>query len=149
MIRYFIFFLLILAAGCSTTPRGLIIENVNKPLAMLQESVVNSMPVGLRARSPNGREFLSKFFVPTKDDFKEADTAPMRWFAHVYILGDRRPYNIEVLVKREKRFANRGVLTYRPEGLDLRIASNLKKRIQDELTKSREGVNLIDDFRAF
>lgn len=73
----------------------------------------------------------------------------MRWFAHVFILGDRRPYNIEVLVKREKRIANRGVLTYRPEGLDLRIASNLKKRIQEELTKSREGINLIDDFRAF
>lgn len=151
MFRKTIFLMAVVLSGCITTQNkeALRIENVDKRLQFIQEVVVSILPLGQRAISPNAREFLSKYFVPKKAEYAEADTAPRRWFAHIFVLGDRRPYNIEILVKRERRVVERGTLSYAPEGLDLRIASDLKKKLQEELTKRREDTNIIDDFKVF
>lgn len=151
MFRHFILFWgLLLTVGCATAnPRAMRIAPVDRPLVEIQKLVVSQLPIGQRAVSPNAREFLSKHFVPKRDGYAEADTSGRRWFAHIFILGDRRPYAIEILVKRERRVVQQGVLTYKPDGLDLRIANNLKNKLVEELTKRREDGNLIDDFRVF
>lgn len=150
MYRHFLFgLILFLGLGCSTFQRSVALREVDRKLVSLQENVRSVLPIGLRATSPNGREYLSKYFVPYRDDYKEADTAPRRWFAQIIVLGDRRPYDIEIYVKRERRVIKRGTLTYVPDGLDLRIASNLRTKLEEALTQRREDTNIIDDFRAF
>jgi hypothetical protein len=42
------------------------IDNLDIPLQLLQKHVVATLPLGLRTNSVNGREFFSKYFVPSK-----------------------------------------------------------------------------------
>src|ERR1051326_6203295 len=88
--RHFVALIVIALAGCVTSQPARKIEKVDHSLVYLQELVVSILPVGQRVVSPNAREFLSKYFVPKKNEYVEADTAPRRWFAHILILGDRR-----------------------------------------------------------
>ena len=76
------------------------------------------------------------------------DTAPIRSYAQVYILGDRRPYVIEVYVNKQRRVSAQSS-EYVDEGSDQEIAKVVYQRIQFQLSKRREDLNIIDDFRIF
>lgn len=93
-------------------------------------------------------EWFSNYFVVQGRKFVPAKTAPVRYFAHVYILGDRRPYVIEVYVKRERRASPR-LNDYVEDGADQGLARIIHRRIQQQLSKRREDLNIIDDFRIF
>lgn len=93
-------------------------------------------------------EWSSNYFLTRGRKFVPAQTAPRRMYAHVYILGDRRPYVVEVYVKKERRVSP-GTNTYADDGLDQELARVIQKRIQQQLSKRREELNIIDDFRIF
>lgn len=107
------------------------------------------MPLGLRKTSPNGREFFSNYFVTEGRKFKPADKLPQRMYAHILVLGDRRPYSMQVIVHREKAVAGRGATGFEDVGTDQGIAKVIRRRVVQQLTKRREDMNIIDDFRVF
>lgn len=150
--RLFIYSAFIISAGCVTTPSRNVskIHNVDWPLAELRAVAASVLPIGQRAISPNGRELLSKHFIPEgEDSYKPAGDAVERYFASILILGDRRPYDIEVQVTYEKRVVRGNRHTYVAAGYDPLLAKEIEAKLQAELTKRREDLNIIDDFRVF
>ncbi|MCC7405150.1 MAG: hypothetical protein IT288_12195 [Bdellovibrionales bacterium] len=147
--RKILFALLIcFVAGC--THGGIRLPDLDTPLTELQKAVVDSLPLGKRAVSPNGREFFSEYFVVVQNQARPATRAPMRYYAHVYVLGDRRPYVIEGLVRKqvlEKGGSPEG--DYSDSGVDDRLTKVLMRKIKAALSKRREDRNIIDDFRVF
>ena len=125
---------------------GETIDDVNRPLLDLQKIIVHALPLGLRATSPNGREYFSNYFIASERTFRPADKLPLRTYAHVLVLGDQRPYTIQVFVRNERaRSANE----YSDAGGDSAMAKVIQRRIKDQLSKRREDINIIDDFRVF
>ena len=121
---------------------------MDRPLADLQHLAAKSLPLGLRKTSPNGREFFSNYFITNGRKFKLADKGPERRYAQILVLGDRRPYTLDVVVQIEKVDAN-APGGYSIVGTDVGIAKVVKKRLQSQLNKRREDLNIIDDFRVF
>ncbi len=105
--------------------------------------------MGVRTVSPNGREFLSKYFVIGEKEYKPADDALDRYYVQIIVLGDRRPYDIEISATREKRVLRGEDFTYVVTGHDRRLAKELVTQLREQLTKRREDRNIIDDFRVF
>lgn len=142
--RCFLFLAFTFWLGCST--RGTLeVANLDRPLTDLQSIAARSMPLGLRRTSANGREYFSNYFLAADRRFKPADKGPERSYAHILVLGDRRPYDLEILVHRERLEGS----AYVEFGLDQRIAKVIRSRVVQELTKRREDLNIIDDFRVF
>ena len=144
-IQTFILFLFI--TGCTT---GLVaLHDLEYPLVDIQKSVDGSIPFGKRKVSLNGREFLSHYFLVKGDKYFRAKNAPVRYFAKVWVLGDRRPYKVEVIVYKEKRRVIDQQAQYYKTGTQKEIAKRLAKDIQKTLSKRRDKRNIIDDFRVF
>ncbi len=72
--------------------------------------------------------------------------AKERRFAHVTILGERRPYDILVNVVVESQVTE---TAYEASDTDDELSEALAKAIKSELLKSLENRNMIDDFNAF
>lgn len=146
--------LFIFISGCATLqgehPDALMIEEVNWPVTEIRQVVGTIMPAGVRTVSPNGREMQGRHFLVTRNgEFREAGDALERYYTHIKILGDRRPYKLEVLVTHEKRVLRGNQFTYVVTGYDKRLARQLEAKLRAELTKRREDRNIIDDFRVY
>jgi hypothetical protein len=100
-----------------------------------------------RATSENGREMVSKYYDRKGNRDEEAlKSSRERLSTHTTILGDRRPYDIQVEVVVEIRdHDGKFQVVERDEGRAEKIA----KEIQKALVQSRDNRNLIDDFRAY
>ena len=126
------------------------IYEVDRSLSEIRSLIANILPAGQRTISPNGREIQSRhFLIDRKGEYQPAGDALARYFAHLVILGDRRPYTIEILVTAEKRVKRDQHYTYIVTGYDRRLAKELEKKLLAELTKRREDLNIIDDFRVY
>lgn len=139
-------------SGCAilTTPRyATRMANLDFPVGQLQKIVVDNLPTGLRMTSPNGREFFSRYYVMDGQKYKPASDALDRFSAQIMVLGDRRPYDLEIAVIREQRVTRGAGFDYRVVGHDQDQAGKLAEKIHDQLTKRREDLNIIDDFRVF
>ncbi len=149
---FFNFFVMVVV-GCTTTignRRSSRIESLDLPLHELRAVASSVLPTGQRAISPNGRELLSRHFIlEGAKGYKPAGDATERYFASILVLGDRRPYDIEISVTLERRVLRGNQFTYIVEGYDTRLAKELEKKLRIELTKRREDLNIIDDFRVF
>ena len=142
---------LFLMVGCAPfNPRAIRLKEINLPVKEIRIAAINAVPLGHRAISPNGREILSKHFIlgPGRT-YRPAGDSEIRYFAQILILGDRQPYDVELLVTQEKRVLKGSHFTYKITGDDPRLAKNLEERLRTELTKRREDRNIIDDFRVF
>lgn len=152
MLRHLLIFTSFLA-GCAIlmneNKNALRMREVDASVSELRTIVAAVIPVGLRAVSTNGREIVSRHFVITKDRYKPAADALERYFVQVTILGDRRPYDIEILVSHEKRVLREDRFTYVIVDYDQDLAREIEHKIRAELTKRRDGRNVIDDFRVF
>jgi hypothetical protein len=137
--------------GCAhTSPYAVRVERVDMSVHSIRLSAIQAFPFGHRAVSPNGREVLSKHFVlDTRGQYKPAGDALSRYFARVLILGDRQPYDVEILVTQEQRVLKGNHFTYEVTGHNPRLAKDLERRLHEELSKRREERNIIDDFRVF
>lgn len=151
-IFFFVFFLAVSAAitGCSSRA---VIENVVLPYGTVKHIVVASLPGGIRAQSTNGRELTSGYFVLGKNgDFRaldetEAETVGERAYAEVIILGERRPYRLDVRAYRQRR--DRSTKKYSSPVYDKMLTQRFSQKVKESLANRREDRNLIDDFRAF
>lgn len=134
-----------------STPGAVHLRNVDMALAHIQASVENSLPLGRRKVSPNGREFFSNYFLPDGKKIRAAGkNAKQRFYAQVLVLGDRRPYTVEVLVHRERwQGEQNGVKVFERYATDESMAKVVVKRIQKELTKRQKGRDFIDEYRVF
>jgi hypothetical protein len=126
-----------------------VIHEVDWPLHDLSSLVAYELPTGLRTTSENGREFYSKHFVLDGPKYKDAGDAVDRYFATVTVLGDSRPYDLEIFVTREKRVLRDTGFDYVATGHDVQLARELEYKLRQELAKRREDRNIIDDFRVF
>ena len=136
----------LVGVGCQT-PGSVVIRDVNKSYNLLRRVVGANLPNGQRWVSQNGRELKSNYFPATGQFDEDGSRSKERAFAHVAILGDRRPYKIEVRVFRERRDVVGSA--YETVGPDKKLAARLAEKLQDELTKRSDDINIIDEFRAF
>ncbi len=98
-----------------------------------------------RHLSQNGREFTTSFFDKKGRMIGSVKKAKERRYAHITILGERRPYDVLVHVIVERQVEDG---SYEDTDDDDALAENLIKQIQVELLKSLENRNIIDDFNA-
>lgn len=136
--------------GCSSNYKPLYIDNASQSLAVIRQSAMSSLPMGLMSSSPNGRELKSRYFViegKGKGKFVDGIQKSPRYQALITILGERRPYEVQVWVMKEERI--NGSYQYKVSGQDIRLANLVKGRLKEQLAKRREDMNIIDDFRVF
>lgn len=139
--------LFVSALASCTAPGTVRIEDQRIPLNEILQVVQSNMPAGVKKFSRNGREYISNYFVKAKDGtFAKYDTGSVRYVALVTVLGDRRPYDIEIRVITERR-ARDG--HFEQVGQDEGLARVISRRLEQALHKGREDRNVIDDFRPF
>lgn len=140
-----VLFLGFVLSGCATGTASL--EDQDRSISELTSIVTAALPAGKASVSQNGRTFTSKYFITKGGEFEEAPEAPVRNQAVILILGDRRPYDIEVTVIQEKR--DRASAQYVRVGNSEGLSRVVIRRIQKALHERREDRNIIDDFRVF
>ncbi len=139
------FLMILVGSGCAS--RGSVsLDELNASLIDLQRIVTEVLPLGKRKQSENARVFYSSYFLIKKGEYEAAAESLYRNYAEVFILGDRRPYDIEVRVITERRNSDG---EYSLIKYDEGLARVISRRIQVALHKRREDRNIIDDFRVF
>lgn len=138
-----VFLLLFFLSGCgSTAPK---IEDSNQSINEIRQQI-KSLVGNFRSVSRNQREILSGYFSERSDDGEfDPEKSKFRLWARFLILGDRRPYDIEIQVYREQRVNGK----YQIVGPDQKMGQKLVQELKDKLNQSLENRNIIDDFRVF
>ncbi|MEN0057781.1 MAG: hypothetical protein AAGB31_03010 [Bdellovibrio sp.] len=132
-----------LLVGCQTG--GVLLRETPLGVSETRRAIVSVMGQP-RAVSENGREILSHFYDKKHKKIEKMDMARERYYTHVKVLGDRRPYDVQVEVFIESRNAEGEFdLTGRDDGQ----AEIIAEKIQQALNQSRDSRNVIDDFRSF
>lgn len=144
-------FLPLFLTACATEPEPnvVVLQEQNLSIGELKNIIKQVIPIGIRTISPNGREFLSQFYLYEDKQYVAAKDTDIRYWARMLILNSSRPFDIEIEVRREMRYERGGRVIYRDRGYDLRLANLLKDQLKDRLVKRRDDLNLIDDFRVF
>jgi hypothetical protein len=145
LVLFFPFLMILATSGCASSG-SVSIDDLNTSLVDLQRVVTDALPLGKRKQSQNTRVFYSSYFLVKKGEYEAAADHPYRNYAEIFILGDRRPYKIEVRVITEKRERDG---EYSLIKYDEGLARVISRRIQMALHKRREDRNIIDDFRVF
>ena len=130
--------------GCTTTT-GAVINESNISLTETRKAIVKLFGEP-RAISQNGRELISEYMDKKGRVLESAKKAKERRYAHITILGERRPYDIVVNVVIETLVE---ADTYEKLDDDELLSDVLAKNLEKELLKSRENRNIFDDFNAF
>ncbi|KYG66758.1 hypothetical protein AZI86_06860 [Bdellovibrio bacteriovorus] len=99
-----------------------------------------------RSVSQNGREIISKFYDRKDKAIPRMEMAKERYYTHVTVLGDRRPYDIQVDVLVEGRNPDGA---FEVIGRDDNKATIIAEKLRQALNQSRDTRNVIDDFRSF
>jgi hypothetical protein len=134
----------LLWSGCVTrTP----INDVMAPLASIRARIISVYPGGVRIQSENGRMITSHYYNPENPDSDEdADQMNERAFVVSTILGERRPYRIDVKGYIETRLG-RG--RYSAPKRDQLVETQMIEQIKAALANRPEERSVLDDFRAF
>lgn len=146
MARILIFSIFIFCISNCATPGTSSLTELNYPLVDLQKLCINALPLGKRSESLNSREYYSEYFVTKGGEFESAEGKSTRMTVYIVILGDRRPYRIDIRVPVEKRMSNG---QYQLVKYDKGLANMISRRMTSALHKRRDDRNIIDDFRVF
>ncbi|MBX3020521.1 MAG: hypothetical protein KF799_02490 [Bdellovibrionales bacterium] len=127
------------------------IKEVDWPITQIRGLISSQIPVGTRSVSSNGREILSEYFVPGRkvEQYKDGHEATDRYYVQYTILGDRRPYDIAIIVTHQRRMLKGDEFIYQTMGYHDQFTQELAERLRRELSKRREERNIIDDFRVY
>lgn len=136
------FIAMLFVFGACTT--GEIVDGSERSLPDIRTAIFATMGEP-RSKSSNEREYLSVYFSRKKQPNFDPEKSKERAYAKMTILGDRRPYEVEVGVFLEERVDGAYEEVGLDEDLSIQIATEFKKALQ----KSRDQRNIIDDFRAF
>ncbi|MFN7729904.1 MAG: hypothetical protein ACK5P7_12170 [Bdellovibrio sp.] len=129
------------SGGCVT---GHLIKEADRSLPEIKNAIYATMGQP-REVATNEREFESVYFSKKKIQNFDPEKSKERNYAKVTVLGDRRPYDIQVQVFLEERVNG----NYEDAGLDEELSDQIAEEIKKALRKSRDQRNVIDDFRAF
>ena len=136
-------------------------RDITYPLNVIQSAVKRNLPEGVAWVSRNHREMKSNYFHPGhyNEKYKSTPNRIFRAQAHVWILGDRRPYHLKLKVYMEMRVSGgpRQVYSQRDltigkwvyAGTEAVSAKSLGKIIHDYLLKMDREWDLIDNFRPY
>lgn len=130
------------ALGCAT--EGHMITNSNRSMKEIRSAFVAAAGEA-RKESENRRTFFSEYFPRNPDPNFKPTKSKERLYGRFTILGDRRPYEVQVEVVIEEK-TDEG---YEETGIDEDLSHELANQLKKELIKSSEGRNVIDDFRPF
>jgi hypothetical protein len=155
--RVLVIWISILSFGCSSAEK---IENIGYPLSDIQKAVAENLPGGIGSVSSNQRVYTSNFFSPILVDRSRTPTGLQeRARAKVYVLGDRRPYSVEVEVELQERtdhenHKNQASLdlnegSFETIASDKGLARRIVRNIHEYLVKKSKNKNIIDDFKPF
>ena len=152
--RLFAVFIAAVALCSCATPGAVRTKEMAYPLRVLQAVADKSLPVGRRHVSRNAREFYSEYFIPKgppKFWQKPQKNTKVRYYSVIKVLGDRRPYIVEVSVVVEKlqRSEPNSRLKYEKVETHSGLAQEVLKYFRENLSKSLKDRNVIDDFRVF
>lgn len=141
MKRLRIFLICCLFSGCIS---GHLITESQHSIGEIRNAIlyISGTP---RSVSENQREYVSTYFPRRKDPHFDPSRARERLYAKFTILGDRRPYDIQVQVFIENKVEG----GYDEVGLDDGMSDQLANELKLRLTRSREDRNAIDDLRVF
>src|SRR5438270_10401297 len=91
---------LILLTSCVTQQPGTTITETPLPISETRK-VISTIIGPPRSISENGREMLSQYYDSYGLDFDPSKSKD-RYYSHILILNDRRPYDIRVVVNVEE-----------------------------------------------
>lgn len=144
MFKFFLVSLLILVSlGCAGP--GVYVHESDASLTETRKAIVKLYGEP-RNLSQNGREIWTRHMDKKGRVLDSVKKAKERRYAHIKILGERRPYDILVNVVVEGQTEDG---TYHSLDDDEVLAEQLAAEIKKELLKSLENRNIIDDFNAF
>jgi hypothetical protein len=129
--------------GCQTN--AVVLHDTPLNISETRKAVV-SVTGQPRVTSENGRELISKYYDRKGNMEEAAKMGRERLYTHVTILGDRRPYDVQVEVVVEVK--DRGGV-FQVVEKDQGRAEKIAVQIQKALVQSRDNRNVIDDFRPF
>jgi hypothetical protein len=132
----------LLLSSCRT---GVVLKET--PLSISETRVAVVTVIGEpRVVSPNGRELYSKYYDRKGNAIERLELAKERDYTLVTILGDRRPYDIQVEVMIEERDED-GI--FQLVDKDDERAGPIADKIKKAINQSLGSRNIIDDFRSF
>ena len=135
--------LTLLLSSCRTG--GVILKETPLNASETRKSVVSVIGQP-RHMTKDGRELSSNYYDRKLEPIEKMEAARERIYTRVSILGDRRPFDIQVEVLVERRNQNG---QFEQIGLDDNRAKVLAEKIRQALHQSRDNRNVIDDFRSF
>lgn len=133
----------LILVSCQT--RGVLLKET--PLNVSETRRVIVSVIGEpRALSQNGRELSSQYYDRKQSEIKKMEMARERLYTHITVLGDRRPYDVQVEVLVESRNQEGA---FELVGNDDSRAAVIADKLKKALNQSRDKRNVIDDFRSF
>lgn len=141
----FVFVLVLTALLSSCTTGGVILRET--PLNVSETRKVIVTIIGEpRLVSENGRDLYSKYYDKKDREITKMNMAKERYSTQITILGDQRPYDVQVQVLVENRDGEGG---FELTDHDDERAAIISEKLKKALHQSRNGRNIIDDFRSF
>jgi hypothetical protein len=139
---FFYLFVVILGAGCKS---GAQLEEVNSSLKEIQRAAMQIIGKP-RQMSSDSKEIMSQYRDSKGKTITNPEKVRERIYTAVYVLGDRRPFSIQVEVVHEMK---NEIGQYVAIKKDDRSAEIISEKIKAELALSREGKSVLDDFKPF
>lgn len=94
----------------------------------------------------NGRELTSRYYAKNGAVEDPVKGIKERCFTRVTVLGDRRPFDIQIEVIVEKKLSDGNFEAYTTDDA---LANEIGEKIKKALHQSLDKRNILDDFRAF
>jgi hypothetical protein len=145
---FFLFAFMLLTTSCQSSPlKGTYVEKkgVNTSIQGLVKAFDRASN-GLRGKSTNGRELVSRYQRPGSNSYDNASGETVRAYSRLLILGDRRPYTIQVQYVIEERGKGEG---YQIKRYDDVVARQTLRKVLEFLVNRPDREDFIDDFKAF
>ncbi len=120
------------------------LEDQNVSVSQIKNAVV-SVAGDIRKLEGGGRIIYTTYFDRSRKILLFNEKPGVRYFSIVRVIGDRRPYDIDVEVVRETLV--RG--TYVETGSDEEIATAFSQDLAEKLKIEKTGKSVVDDFKAF
>ena len=125
-------------------------SDVNAPLGLIVQSAAFALPGGVRESSENRRIFQSKHIDLNGNRWDVLSSEKWRAYAEIAVLGDRRPYSVEVdVVVEERESTDPRDQEFQPVGQSRPLAEKIAQKMKGYLEDRRKKRDLIDEFRAF
>ena len=141
----FLMVIITVLTGCQTPTKCLLLAEQKNSLEDMRSAISMVTNGKFRTVSKNGREFITQYFAKKgqEENFNPLVTRD-RLYAQFRILGDQRPYDIQILVFLERKTPNGYELYGEDVGREREIGEQLISNL-----KSLGKRNAIDDFRPF